>query len=80
MITRDSIKEQVDRVQDEHLEVLHRIIKALETPSASDRFSQDNSGQTLTWEQFIDATSGSLADDPIARGEQGQFDLRENIA
>ena len=79
MITRDLIKEQVDRVQEEHLEVLHRIIKALETPTASDHFSQDNSGQALTWEQFIEATSGCLADDPIARGDQGQFEIRENI-
>ena len=80
MITRDSIKKQVDRVQEKHLEVLHHIIKALETPSDSDRFSLDKSGQTLTWEQFIEATSGCLADDPIVRGDQGQFDISENIA
>ena len=79
MITRDLIKEEVDRVQEEHLEILYRIIKALETPVSSDQFSPTTSSQTLSWEQFIEATYGSLSDDPIVRGEQSQYEDRDNI-
>ena len=35
--------------------------------------------KNMPWEQFIDLTYGSLADDPIERGEQPPFDAREEI-
>lgn len=31
------------------------------------------------WEKFINETSGSLADDPIERGDQGEFEVRDEI-
>jgi hypothetical protein len=31
------------------------------------------------WLAFIDETAGSLANDPIARGDQGEPDLRDLI-
>jgi hypothetical protein len=31
------------------------------------------------WEAFIDATYGSLADDPIERGEQPPLEVRDEI-
>ena len=79
MITRNLIKEEIDQVQEKHLEVLYRIVKALENPSNSDELSPDITSPNANWEEFIKATYGSLADDPIERGEQGQYDAREAI-
>lgn len=31
------------------------------------------------WLKFIDETSGSLADDPIERGDQGEHEIRDEI-
>lgn len=33
----------------------------------------------IPWDQFIDLTYGSLADDPIERGEQPPLDVRDEI-
>ena len=33
----------------------------------------------ITWEQFINLTYGSLADDPIERGDQPALDIRDEI-
>lgn len=31
------------------------------------------------WVAFIDATAGSLADDPIERPDQGEYEIRDEI-
>jgi len=31
------------------------------------------------WKEFIESTYGSMADDQIDRGEQGQYEIREDI-
>jgi hypothetical protein len=31
------------------------------------------------WREFIELTYGCMADDPIYRGEQGQYEIREAI-
>jgi hypothetical protein len=31
------------------------------------------------WKAFIDATAGSLADDPIERGDQGTPEVRDEV-
>jgi len=31
------------------------------------------------WQEFINATYGSLADAPIIRGDQGKYEMREEI-
>ena len=80
MITRNLIKEEIDRVQDKHLEVLYRIVKVLEIPSDPDEMSLNKaSSSNAEWEAFVEATYGSLADSPIERGEQGLYDVREAI-
>ena len=79
MITRDLIKEEIDRMQEEYLEILYRIIKALESPLDSDESSPDTTVQSSSWGEFIKATYGCLTDDPIERGEQGQYEIRETI-
>jgi len=37
-------------------------------------------GKKITdWKEFIESTYGSMADDQIYRGEQGQYEIREVI-
>lgn len=31
------------------------------------------------WQQFVEKTTGILADDPIERGDQGEFEIRDEI-
>jgi len=33
----------------------------------------------MPWEQFLELTYGSLANDPIERGEQPPYDVRDEI-
>ena len=73
MITRDLLKEEIDKVQDNYLNVLYRIIKALENPLDSEDFHQI---EIPNWQNFIDATYGCMADDQIDRGEQ-KYEMRE---
>ena len=62
---------EIGRVQDEYLEVLYKIIKAPEHGGDADR--------PETWHDFIAETYGCLSDDPIARGDQGKYEIRGSI-
>ena len=77
MITRELVKAEIDKVQESYLEVLYRIIKALVNPR--DVTTIPAPKITSDWEQFIEETNGCLANDPIERGEQGEYELREAI-
>jgi len=79
LVTRNLIKEEIDKVQDSHLEILYRIVKALETPSDPKNFAVTKEIKTSNWKEFIESTYGCMADDPIYRGEQGQYETREAI-
>jgi len=80
MITRESLKAEIDKVQDKYLEVLHRIIKALVNPLEFVTTTPEvEIPDRMEWHRFIEQTYGSLADDPIERGEQGQYETRETI-
>ncbi len=72
LVTRNLIKEEIDKVQDSHLEILYRIVKALETPSDSENFSIPKETKTFNWKEFIESTYGCMADDPIYRDGQEQ--------
>ena len=76
MITRDLLKEEIDKVQDNYLRVLYQIIKALENPPV---FEHSHSLEISNWKDFIDATYGCMADALIDRGEQGVYEIREVI-
>ena len=71
-VTRELIKSEIDKVRDEHLSVLFRIVQALEEPSPRAELAARTSG----WKHFVAEAYGSLASDPIARGDQGEFDAR----
>jgi hypothetical protein len=76
LITRDLLKEEIDKVQDNYLNVLYRIIKALENPLDSEDFRKL---EISDWKNFIDATYGCMADNQIDRGEQGSYEIREVV-
>lgn len=69
MTNRSKVREELEKVEDRYLGVLHRLIVSLERPS--------DSGETVeTWSEFLASTYGSMADAPIARGEQGELEAR----
>jgi hypothetical protein len=79
MITRELLKAEIDKVQDRYLEVLYRIIEALINPPVPVATTPQADVQISNWHSFIEQTYGSLADDPIERGEQDQYETREVI-
>ena len=75
MITKERLKREIDHVQDQYIEMIFQIIKVFEYPPqpGSEELADD-------WSAFVQATYGSLADDPIERGAQGSYELREALA
>lgn len=68
IVSREMVKSEIDKVQEEYLGVLLKIIKALEPAASRDvRKTEDQ----RTWKEFIAQTYGSFAGDPIERGRQG---------
>ena len=57
-ITKEQIKSEVDKVREEYLDVLYRIILALEEPTKT-------LGGVTRWSQFISEMYGSTADAPL---------------
>jgi len=80
MITREVLKDEIDRVQDKDLEVLYRIINALENSLDLTGVTCSSTAEAPSWKEFIETTYGCLSDDPIERGKQEQYEVREVIA
>ena len=72
VITKDLLKAEIDRVPEEHLAVLYKIVKALEEPSKREP-------DEAVWRASIAEAYGSMADAPIERGEQGSYEVREPL-
>jgi len=76
MIYRELLKSEIDKVKDEHLELLYGIIRLLESGSYEDA-TAPSGPRTLEgvsasdWHGFIASTYGCCSDAPLARGEQG---------
>ncbi len=75
MITKELLKAEIDKVENEYLELLYKIIKAFETSIKAEEITKSN--MELNWQEFIDMTYGCFADAPIERGEQGEYEIRE---
>lgn len=73
MITKDLLKAEIDKVPDEHLGVLYKIVKALEEEPARKELDE------AAWKAFIAEAYGSMGDAPIERGEQGHYEVREPL-
>lgn len=82
MMTRELLKNEIDKVRDEYLMVLFKIIKSLEYSQEEEKnwaAAQEAEKNEVEWHRFIDSFAGSLADSPISRGSQGHFEEREAI-
>ena len=76
MINKELLKTEIDRVPEENLGVLYKIIKALEEPAVLRESAFESPAQ---WHAFIAETFGSTADAPLERGEQGSYEVRETL-
>ena len=74
MVTKELLKFEIDKVPEGNLEVLYKIVKALEEPP---RESMAEALDDAAWKALIAETYGSMADAPIERGEQGTYEDRE---
>jgi hypothetical protein len=72
VISKDLLKAEIDKVPEEHLGVLYKIVKALEEPAGE-------KVDDVSWTAFISETYGSMADAPIERPEQGRFEIRDPL-
>ncbi|MGE0084040.1 MAG: hypothetical protein AB7S75_06415 [Desulfococcaceae bacterium] len=82
MISKEIIKSEISNVPDRYLEVLYRIIKAFEYTPVSKQENRESNSRLLTdreWISFVESTYGCLSDDPVERGEQGVFEIREAV-
>jgi hypothetical protein len=71
MITKEQLKSEIEKVPDEYIEALYKIIRALE--------KREDNAPGNGWLDFINQTYGCMRDSPIHRGEQGAFDIRREI-
>ena len=85
MITKELLKTEIDKVQNEYLELLYKVIKAFE-PSLKTEYLDKTipkgitkSNMELSWHEFIKATYGCLSNAPIERADQGKYEIREVI-
>jgi hypothetical protein len=69
-VTKEILKAEIDKVPEENLGVLYKIVKALEDPVEH----RATAGDATSWKSWIAETYGSMADAPIERGEQGSFE------
>lgn len=84
MITKEKIKAEIDNLEDDYLEILYRIIKALEMPigevtEQTEKISKQSPKGQAEWHRFIRETYGCLSETPIERGDQGEYEAREAI-
>ncbi|MFN8489700.1 MAG: hypothetical protein U0350_19100 [Caldilineaceae bacterium] len=81
MVTKELLKIEIDQVQDKYLEALYKIIEAfLEATRVNNTTTVLDQTIDLPWQDFIEATYGCLADDPLERGDQGVYEIREAFA
>jgi hypothetical protein len=76
MITKEQLKAEIEYVPDAYVEMLYQIIKVFEYPASPEPSKNDTKAE---WRTFIEETYGCLADDPIARGPQGDYETREAL-
>lgn len=85
MITKELIKAEIEKVNDNYLDMLYKIIKIFEAPvdlnfsAAKNGSSAVSKDETFDWKAFVAQTYGSLAENPIERGSQGHYEVRETI-
>jgi hypothetical protein len=66
-VTKEQIKSEIDKVRDEYLDVLYRIVRTLEEPA----LPAPREGAEVAWSQFIAEMYGATADAPLQRWPEG---------
>jgi len=85
MVTKERLKREIDKVQEGYLDALFQVIQAFEyapPPSLHNTSlvkSESHDDSMEEWRTFVNTTYGSLASDPITRGQQGVYEVREVI-
>jgi hypothetical protein len=82
VVTKALLKKEIDNVQEEYLLPLYKIIKTFEHSDDFDEFKLEREKKERKkedWIKFINKFAGCLADTPIERGDQGNFDAREEL-
>ena len=79
MITKRLIQEEIEKVADEHLPVLYRIIRAFEELPAEPSVAEKALGNGSRWQQFVAETYGCMADAPLERSAEGESEVREDL-
>lgn len=75
MISRNILKNEIDKVSDEYLPVLYKILKSLKKPK-----KKTNALKKKNWEVFISHYSGCFEASPLKRHSQGNYETRENFS
>lgn len=81
MVTRELLKREIDNVQIEHLAPLYKMIKTFEYSGDLEKpgVEGERVRKVEDWHSFIDRFSGCLSDTPIERGDQGDFEIRDEL-
>ena len=79
MVTKELLKKEIDNVQDAYLVPLYKIIKTFEEPDEFTALEAGIENKKEEWKRFVEKFAGCLADTPIERGDQGKFEIREEL-
>ncbi len=80
MITKSLIKEEIEKVADEHLVVLYRIVQALEGMTAEPPVAEVQPyGNGNRWHDFVAETYGCMTDAPLERSGEGTLEVLEDL-
>lgn len=77
VITKEILKQKIDYIQDEYIDVLYTVMKAFEHPVR--KISPTPPLPFDQWAAFLEKFAGSFADTPLRRGEQGTYEVRDTL-
>jgi hypothetical protein len=78
VITKALLKAEIDKVPEQNLGVLYKIVKALEDAGEEPQ-NAGREDEAVSWKTWIAETYGSMGDAPIERGGQGSYEIREPL-
>jgi hypothetical protein len=78
VVTKALLKAEIDKVPEQNLGVLYKIVKALED-SGEEFQSRDLEDEAASWKAWIAETYGSMGEAPIERAGQGSYEIREPL-